>query len=108
MQVNASHSDLLVFLELAFGQAPFIMVSLHPHIVPPSTSIPFTTFPPIIGATIGNRVSADVELQGLDLPEMGIPAYPDYVTVDSSGPLGASNSYSTALPRLSAAKESAQ
>ena len=62
----------------------------------------------VIGATIGNRVSADVELQGLDLPEMGVPAYPDYVTVDSSGPLGATSSYSTAVPKLSVAKEAAQ
>lgn len=38
----------------------------------------------IIGAIIGNRVSAEVEVQGLDIPEMGIPAYPDYVTTDSS------------------------
>jgi ammonium transporter, Amt family len=62
----------------------------------------------IIGAAIGNRVSAEVELQGLDLPEMGIPAYPDYVTVDSSGPLGAASGYATALPNLSVAKEAAQ
>jgi Amt family ammonium transporter len=29
--------------------------------------------------TIGNRVPADVELQGLDLPEMGALGYPDFV-----------------------------
>jgi Amt family ammonium transporter len=62
----------------------------------------------VIGVTIGNRVSAEVELQGLDLPEMGIPAYPDYVTVDSSGPLGAASGYATALPNLSVAKEAVQ
>jgi hypothetical protein len=62
----------------------------------------------IIGATIGNRVSPEVELQGLDLPEMGVPAYPDYVTVDSSGPLGATSSYATAVPKLSVAKEAAK
>ena len=62
----------------------------------------------IIGFAIGNRVSAEVELQGLDMPEMGIPAYPDYVTVDSSGPLGATSGYATALPKLSVAKETAQ
>jgi hypothetical protein len=62
----------------------------------------------IIGFAIGNRVSAEVELQGLDMPEMGIPAYPDYVTVDSSGPLGATSSYSSALPSLSMAKERAK
>jgi ammonium transporter, Amt family len=62
----------------------------------------------IMGATIGNRVSAEVELQGLDLPEMGVPAYPDFVTVDSSGPLGATGSYAPSLPELSVAKEAAQ
>jgi len=34
----------------------------------------------LIGALIGTRVSEEVELQGLDIPQMGIPAYPDYVT----------------------------
>ena len=37
-----------------------------------------------IGALVGNRVPAEVEMQGLDLPEMGVPAYPDYVTSDAS------------------------
>jgi hypothetical protein len=27
----------------------------------------------------GNRVSAEVELAGLDVPEMGVPGYPDFV-----------------------------
>ena len=31
----------------------------------------------IIGKLVGNRVSADDELAGLDLPEMGVLAYPD-------------------------------
>ncbi len=38
----------------------------------------------IIGALVGNRVSAEVEVQGLDLPEMGVPAYSDYVLSDAS------------------------
>jgi Amt family ammonium transporter len=38
----------------------------------------------IMGATIGNRVSNEVEIQGLDMPEMGVPAYPDFVTTGSS------------------------
>ena len=25
--------------------------------------------------TVGNRVSADVEIEGLDVPEMGVPGY---------------------------------
>ena len=28
---------------------------------------------------MGNRVSAEVELEGLDIPEMGALAYPDFV-----------------------------
>jgi Amt family ammonium transporter len=44
----------------------------------------------IIGGIVGNRVSEEVELQGLDIPEMGVPAYPDYVTIDSSSPGSAS------------------
>ncbi len=39
----------------------------------------------IIGMVLGgNRVPAEAELQGLDIVDMGIPAYPDYVTIDSS------------------------
>ena len=33
----------------------------------------------IIHAVIGQRVSAQVELEGLDIPEMGAVAYPDFV-----------------------------
>jgi len=29
----------------------------------------------LVGKTIGNRVSAEVELEGLDVPEMGVPGY---------------------------------
>ena len=51
MQVNASDSDLLAFLELALGQAPLLLV---PHgssqfFFKLSTSIPFTSLPLIIG-----------------------------------------------------------
>lgn len=38
----------------------------------------------IIGATAGNRVPAEVEIQGLDIPEVGVPAYPDFVITGSS------------------------
>jgi Amt family ammonium transporter len=31
-----------------------------------------------IGKLVGNRVSAEVELGGLDMPEMGAEAYPDF------------------------------
>jgi len=33
----------------------------------------------IIGKLVGNRVSAEVELAGLDVPEMGIPGYPEFI-----------------------------
>jgi Amt family ammonium transporter len=32
----------------------------------------------VLDRIIGNRVSAEVELQGLDLPEMGALAYPEF------------------------------
>jgi hypothetical protein len=27
---------------------------------------------------VGNRVSAEVEIAGLDVPEMGVPGYPEF------------------------------
>ncbi len=33
----------------------------------------------IIDAVMGQRVSAKIELEGLDIPEMGAVAYPDFV-----------------------------
>jgi Amt family ammonium transporter len=33
----------------------------------------------IIDAVMGQRVTAEVELEGLDIPEMGAVAYPDFV-----------------------------
>ena len=35
----------------------------------------------ILGKLVGNRVSAEVEIAGLDVPEMGIPGYPEYIPV---------------------------
>jgi Amt family ammonium transporter len=40
----------------------------------------------VVDAIIGNRVSAEVELAGLDLPEVGALAYPDFVL--SPGSMG--------------------
>ncbi len=37
----------------------------------------------LIEAVIGNRVSAEVELGGLDIPETGVLAYPDFVLAKS-------------------------
>jgi Amt family ammonium transporter len=62
----------------------------------------------VIGALLGNRVSAEAELQGLDLPEMGILGYPDAVGIGSSLP--GSSAHGTAgevAPAVSMVKESA-
>jgi Amt family ammonium transporter len=39
----------------------------------------FFIFFKVLDAVIGNRVSAEVELEGLDMPEMGAIGYPDFV-----------------------------
>ena len=41
--------------------------------------VSFFIFFKIVDALMGNRVSAEVELEGLDIPEMGALAYPDFV-----------------------------
>jgi Amt family ammonium transporter len=33
----------------------------------------------VIGKLVGNRVSAEVEIAGLDVPEMGVPGYPEFL-----------------------------
>jgi Amt family ammonium transporter len=36
----------------------------------------------VLGKVLGtNRVPAEVEIAGLDVPEMGAPGYPEYVTI---------------------------
>ena len=45
----------------------------------------FFIFFKVVEAVMGNRVSAETELDGLDIPEMGALAYPDFVLVPSSG-----------------------
>ena len=37
------------------------------------------------GGVMGNRVSAEVELEGLDMPEMGALGYPDFVLTAGPG-----------------------
>jgi len=39
----------------------------------------FFVFFKILDVVVGNRVSAEIELEGLDLPEMGALGYPDFV-----------------------------
>jgi hypothetical protein len=39
----------------------------------------FYAFFKLVEVTMGNRVSAKAELEGLDVPEMGVLGYPDFV-----------------------------
>ena len=41
--------------------------------------VSFYLFFKLVEVTMGNRVSAEVEIGGLDIPEMGALAYPDFV-----------------------------
>jgi ammonium transporter, Amt family len=43
----------------------------------------FFAFFKVVEALMGNRVSAETELQGLDIPEMGAVGYPDFVLAPS-------------------------
>ena len=49
--------------------------------------VPFFAFFKIVEALMGNRVPANVELEGLDIPEMGALAYPDFVLSPSAAPV---------------------
>jgi Amt family ammonium transporter len=46
--------------------------------------VTFFVFFKVVEALMGNRVSAEVELEGLDIPEMGARAYPDFVLEPST------------------------
>ena len=48
--------------------------------------VTFFAFFKIVEALMGNRVSAEVELEGLDIPEMGALAYPDFVLLPTGSP----------------------
>ena len=50
--------------------------------------VAFYIFFKIIGATMGNRVTPEVELEGLDMDEMGLLGYPDFV-LTPTGHMGA-------------------
>ena len=45
----------------------------------------FFAFFKVVEAIMGNRVSAEVELEGLDIPEMGAVGYPDFVLAPGHG-----------------------
>jgi len=47
--------------------------------------VSFYIFFKVVDKIIGNRVSAEVELEGLDLPEMGALAYPEFSKSTSAG-----------------------
>jgi ammonium transporter, Amt family len=47
----------------------------------------FYAFFKLLDVVVGNRVSAEVELAGLDVPEVGVLGYPDFVL--TPGPEGA-------------------
>ena len=59
--------------------------------------VSFFIFFKIVDALIGNRVSAAVELEGLDVPEMGALAYPDFV-LGPGTPLGGGTSMMSSVP----------
>jgi ammonium transporter, Amt family len=46
--------------------------------------VSFYLFFKLVEATVGNRVPADVEVDGLDIPEMGVLGYPDFVLAPGS------------------------
>jgi Amt family ammonium transporter len=46
----------------------------------------FFAFFKVVDVVMGNRVSAEAELEGLDIPEMGALAYPDFVLSPQSHP----------------------
>ncbi len=56
----------------------------------------------IVGKLVGNRVSAEVEIAGLDVPEMGTPGYPEYVktVLPSEVPAAEVAAAKKALPAL--------
>jgi len=55
----------------------------------------FFVFFKVVDAVMGNRVSAEAELEGLDIPEMGALAYPDFV-LGPGTPLGAGGTHMSA------------
>jgi Amt family ammonium transporter len=53
----------------------------------------------LVDATIGHRVSAEAEIAGLDLPEMGALAYPDFQISSSAAAPGYLGPISPAKPQ---------
>ena len=57
----------------------------------------FYLFFKLVDVTMGNRVPASVELEGLDIPEMGALAYPDFV-LGPGTPVGGAASAMSPMP----------
>jgi ammonium transporter, Amt family len=67
----------------------------------------FYAFFKLVEATIGNRVSAEAELEGLDMPEMGALGYPDFViTPTTHGALTGTVSKPAGIPVMHPVRES--
>ena len=58
----------------------------HRHLHRCGCSPLFYAFFKVVERLVGNRVSAEVEIEGLDMPEMGAMGYPDFVM--TPGPEG--------------------
>ena len=58
----------------------------------------------VIGKLVGNRVSPEIEIAGLDVPEMGVPGYPEFVghTAPSDVPATEVAAAKAELQRMSA------
>jgi Amt family ammonium transporter len=56
----------------------------------------------IVGKLVGNRVPAEVEIAGLDLPEMGVQGYPEYIdaVLPSDVPAGEVAEAKKAIPAI--------
>jgi Amt family ammonium transporter len=56
----------------------------------------------VIGKLVGNRVSPEVEIAGLDVPEMGVPGYPEFIATraPSDVPHGEVAEARAAIPAL--------
>jgi Amt family ammonium transporter len=51
----------------------------------------------VINFVVGQRVSAEDELAGLDIPEMGALCYPEFVLKPESVPTGVTATHATAI-----------
>jgi ammonium transporter, Amt family len=62
----------------------------------------------VLAATVGLRVTAEEELEGLDLGEHGASAYPDFVVVGASGGMAMSTGHSAAYSPAMASEKAAE